>query len=126
MSKIKLKTFSLRMNALSLFLDLGDSVVLKSNENINCIQIKDESDVENSKILEETFPDIKDKLSFNEEGIELFAKITEDINKKNIKDAKEAEDVFKEKTPYITYILIAINVIMFILVSIFSAGKDNL
>ena len=44
MSKIKLKTFSLRMNALSLFLDLGDSVVLKSNENINCIQIKDESD----------------------------------------------------------------------------------
>ena len=81
MSKIKLKTFSLRMNALSLFLDLGDSVVLKSNENINCIQIKDESDVENSKILEETFPDIKDKLSFNEEGIELFAKITEDINK---------------------------------------------
>ena len=43
-----------------------------------------------------------------------------------IKDAKEAEDVFKEKTPYITYILIAINVIMFILVSIFSAGKDNL
>ena len=126
MSKIKLKTFSLRMNALSLFLDLGDSVVLKSNENINCIQIKDESDVENSKILEETFPDIKDKLSFNEEGIELFAKITEDINKKNIKDAKEAEDVFKEKIPYITYILIAINVIMFILVSIFSAGKDNL
>lgn len=126
MSKIKLKTFSFRMNALSLFLDLGDSVVLKSNENINCIQIKDESDVENSKILEETFPDIKDKLSFNEEGIELFAKITEDINKKNIKDAKEAEDVFKEKTPYITYILIAINVIMFILVSIFSAGKDNL
>ena len=126
MSKIKLKTFSLRMNALSLFLDLGDSVVLKSNENINCIEIKDENDVENSKILEETFPDIKDKLSFNEEGIELFAKITEDINKKNIKDAKEAEDVFKEKTPYVTYILIAINVIMFILVSIFSGGKDNL
>lgn len=34
--------------------------------------------------------------------------------------------MFLKKTPYITYILIAINVIMFILVSIFSAGKDNL
>jgi len=125
MSKIKLKTFSFSMNTLSLFLDLGEAVNLKSNDNISCINVKDENDIVSSQLVIDSFPDIKDKMTFSEVGVDLFAKITSDINKKNVKDAKEAEDVFKEKTPYVTYALIAVNIIMFILMYIFGNGSED-
>ena len=118
MGKIKLKTLTWQLNTLSLFVDLGDSVEIKSTNNISCVSVKNTDDIANSKLVYDFFPNIKEKLKFNEEGIELFTKITEDINRKNIKDAKEAEDVFKEKVPYVTYILIAINVIMFIITNL--------
>lgn len=126
MSKIKMKTLSFSMNALSLFLDIGDSVQLESKDNINCIEIKNDKDINNSNILSQIFPDIKDKISFNEKGVELFSKITEDINKKNIKDAKEAEEVFKEKTSYVTYIIMAINIFLFIFMYFFGNGSEDL
>jgi len=126
MSRIKLKTLSFSLNTLSLFLDLGEDVKLTSNENIDCIKILNEKDVKNSKVINEAYPDIKDKLTFTEKGIELFAKITNDINKKNMKDAKEAEEVFSEKTPYVTYSLIAINIVIFILMYIFGNGSENI
>ena len=105
MSRIKLKTFSLSLNTLSLFLDLGEDVELSSNNVINCVKIGDENDISSSKVISDAYPDIKDKLKFDENGVELFARITNDINKKNMKDAKEAEEVFKEKTPYVTYVV---------------------
>lgn len=126
MSKIKLKTLSFSMNTLNLFLDLGDSVKLESKDNINCVEVKEESDIKKSKLILDTFPDMKDKLDFNEKGVELFTKITTDINKKNQKDSKEAEEVFKEKVPYITYILIGINILVFILMYIFGRGSEDI
>ena len=124
MGKIKLKTLTWQLNTLSLFVDLGDSVEIKSTNNISCVSVKNTDDIANSKLVYDFFPNIKEKLKFNEEGIELFTKITEDINRKNIKDAKEAEDVFKEKVPYVTYILIAINVIMFIITNLLNRFYD--
>lgn len=126
MSRIKLKTFSFSLNTLSLFMDLGEDVELLSNNIINCVKVKDEKDIKLSKEITEAYPDIKDKLTFNEKGVELFAKITNDINKKNMKDAKEAEEVFKEKTPYVTYALLIINVIIFILMYIIGDGSEDI
>ena len=126
MSRVKMKTLSFSLNALSLFLDLGENVELVSNNNIDCIKVTDEDDVKNSKLVIDAYPNIKDKLKFSEKGIELFAKITNDINKKNLKDAKEAEDVFKERTPYVTYALIAINTIIFILMYILGSGSEDI
>lgn len=125
MSRIKMKTLSFSLNTLSLFLDLGEDVELVSNDNIDCIKIVDEKDVRNSSLILDAYPDINDKLKFNEKGVELFAKITNDINKKNLKDAKQAEEVFAEKTPYITYGLIALNVIIFLLMYIFGNGSED-
>lgn len=123
--KIKARTLTFKMNALSLFLDLGETVELSNNPNIICLNVKSDEDVESSNDILSVFPDIKDKLKFNETGIELFNKITQDINEKNKKDAKEAEEIFKEKTPYATYALIAINVIVFILMYILGNGSEN-
>ena len=114
--KIKRKTLSFNVNVLSIFLDLGENVskdLLNSNPNSLCININEESDLIKNGIIKEQFPDISKKLKFNEKGIELFVKITNDINKHNEKDAKKVDNVFKPKIPIITYILILINVIIF-------------
>lgn len=125
MSKIKLRTFSFNINTLSLFIDLGESVKLEPTNHISCVKVLDEKDVKKSSLISKVFPDMKDKLNFTEKGVELFSKITSDINKKNLKDAKEAEDVFKEKTPYVTYALIIINIIIFLLMYIFGNGSED-
>lgn len=126
MDKIKFKTFSFSLNALSFFLDLGDNVDLKEGKNIDCIKVVNEEDVKNSNLVLESFPDLKDKLNYSEEGVELFSKITEDINRKNMKDMQESGEVFKEKTPYITYTLIIINVLVFISMYIFGHGSEDI
>lgn len=125
MNRIRFKTFSLYLNTLSLFLDLGEDVELVSTDNIDCIKVTNEDDLKSKDILE-LYPDIEDKLEFNEQGVELFAKITNDINAKNMKDAEEAEEIFSEKTPYVTYGLITINVLIFILMYIFGSGSNDL
>ena len=43
--KIKKKTFSLKMNALNIFTDLGDNVDLKETGDIDCIYLYDEKDI---------------------------------------------------------------------------------
>ena len=50
---------------------------------------------------------------YNEKGVELFMKITSDINKHNREDASRLEKLFAAKKPYITYVLIAINVLCY-------------
>ena len=123
MDRIKFKTFSFSINTLSIFVDLGESVELNNVNNISCVKALSENDILDSSDITSFYPDIKDKLEFNEKGIELFAKITNDINKKNMKDAKEAEEVLSPKTPYVTYALIFINVLIFMFMYIF--GKDS-
>ena len=44
----------------------------------------------------------------------LFLKITDDINKKNVEEAKRVEEIFTPKNPIITYVFIAINVLVFV------------
>ena len=116
LNKIRKKTFSFNVNVMSFFLDMGDNVTedINSNSKMMGIKINDESDIEKSDIIKKLFPDLSKKLVYSEDGIELFAKITNDINEHNMKDAKKVENVFKDKGPYITYVLIAINVLLYL------------
>ena len=113
--KIKRKTFSLHMNVLSIYTDLGDNAHLDKVQNNNCMFLYDEKDIKNYSFIDKAFPDIKNKLKFTEKGLQLFVKITNDINIKNKKDAEKAEDVFKPKKTVITPILIGINVLVYLL-----------
>ena len=129
MKKIKKKTLSLfKMNVASFFLNLGDNVNL---ENANtkhsiCINLKEDSDLNKNDLAKKAFPDLKKKLKFTEKGTELFMKITKDINKHNQEDAKKVEKVFKSKFPAITYIIIALNVIFFIVPILFGEAQSIL
>ena len=123
--KIKRKTLSFSMNVLSIFLDLGDNITqeLNINPNLLCVKVKDEEDLKKSDIIAKKFPDLNKKLKYSENGMELFVKITNDINKHNQKDASKVEKVFKSKFPMVTYMLIAVNVIFYIIPVLF--GQYN-
>lgn len=117
---IKKKTYNYKMRVLSIFLDLGDNVSLPSERNIDFVYLKKESDIKKYDFLYQYFPDIDKKLVFNEKGVSLFLKITDDINKKNKEVALNAEKIFTPKVPIITYILIGINIGVFILQKFFN------
>ena len=112
--KIKKKTFSFHMNTLSFFLDLGENVNLTSSKDLECIKVTTEDDIKKNKIVKGNFPDLSKALKFNEEGMQLFMKITNDINVHNKKDAEKVDEVFKVKYPVVTYILIMLNVLLYV------------
>lgn len=127
--RIKSKTCSFNINVMSIFLNLGENVHLNNDEkitkNVSCINIKDIEDLGKHKLILDTFPDITSETNFKEEGMELFIKITTDIGKKNESEAKKAEDIFKEKKPYVTYGIIIINIVMFLLMYVLGNGSTN-
>ena len=112
---IKRKTFNFSLNVLSIYIDLGDYVELHDEKDITMIHITKEEDFKKYKNVTSYFKNITKKLEFNEEGINLFIKITEDINKNNKKKSEQVDKIFSKKTPYITYILMGINILMFLL-----------
>ncbi|MCI8545210.1 MAG: rhomboid family intramembrane serine protease [Bacilli bacterium] len=117
--RIKRKTFSFKMDALSIFLNLGENVHLNDFKNlidhVSVVEIENMEDLENCDEVKEKFPKILEDTDFKEKGLELFVKITEDLNKKNQEDSAKIESVFKMKKPFVTYTLIAINVLVFFL-----------
>lgn len=122
--KIQKTTFSFNMNALSIFINLGENVNIKETyRNIDIVNLKEFDDIKQYKTVMEVFPDIIKKSKIKEKGMELFFKLTSEINKKNEQEGIKAEEIFKPKKPIITVSLIIINVIVFILMYIL--GKDS-
>ncbi len=114
--KLKMKTLSFKMNVLSIFVNIGDNVhSLDKDDNGNLsVFIKQIQDVKNNPTIISVFPDIIEKTRHDEEGIELLFKITNDINSTNEKKNQKLEKIFSPKVPFVTYILIALCIIMFV------------
>lgn len=127
MKSIKKKTFSFKVPTLSIFLNLGDNVHFEETDYdfIKCLNVKNVDDIAKSNTLLEIFPDINENLNYKEEGMDLFIKLTGEINKKTEDDAIKAEDVFKVKKPIVTYILIAINILVFMAMYLFGNGSND-
>ncbi len=125
MRKLKLKTFSLRMKMLSIFTDIGDDVDLVNEKNIDTIYVGDDEDIKNNPLLTKAFKGVEKDLDHPEKGIELFIKITKELNKKNQEDAKKINDVFSKKIPFVTYAIILINTILFLLMEYADFGSNN-
>ncbi len=111
--KLRLKTFSWKMNIFNIYVDLGENVTnLNDDKNEYSVFIKNMNDINNPAILK-IFPDIMEKTKHKEEGIQLLFKITDDINTSNETKNKRMEKIFSSKQPFITYILIGICILMF-------------
>lgn len=122
--KIKRKMFSFKMNALSIFVNLGDNVNIENKiiDDIECIDIKSFNDLSKYKSVVNVFPNILEIENDKTKGLELFLKLTNDINNKNLEENKKVEDVFSKKKPIITYGLIAINILMYLFIAF--VGKE--
>lgn len=114
-NRISKKIFSYNMNILSIYTDLGDNVHMKNAKRMDVVSLYEDKDILENEFLNKKFPDLSNKVTYNEEGVELFIKITNDINQKNKADAEHADEVFKKKMPIITYSLIILNIICFFL-----------
>ena len=126
MKKIRKKTMSLSINALSIFINVGDNVNTENTnfDNVDCVYLSGIEDLGKYEFLKAEFPTITDSTDFKEKGMELFIKLTTEISKKSESESMKADDVFAKKKPVVTYVIIAINVILFILMSIFG-GSTN-
>ena len=129
MKRIKKKTFSLNMNAISIFLNIGDNVHFDEYDNehtsLLCLNIASIEDFKKYNQIMIEFPNITEETDFKEKGLELFMKITESINQKNKRDAERVEDVFRPKKPIVTYSLIFINVVLFFLMYLLGNGSTD-
>ena len=127
-SKIRKKTFTFKSNTLSLLLNLGDSVNIDKVEksaDLDVVEIKNINDFKKYDYVLEVFPDIMKKTSFKEKGLELFTKLTSNINEKGTEDRKKAEEIFTPKKPVVTYILIALNLFMFLAMYVYGYGSTD-
>lgn len=123
--KIKRQTLSFSMNTLSFFVNIGDNVNIDKfidSKNV-VVDLKDISDLADNSLVIDAFPDIISNNDFKEEGISLFVKLTQDINKKNEAQNNIASDIFKKRVPYVTLGIILINFVVFLLMYLF--GKDS-
>ncbi len=127
MKKVKQKTMSLSMNTLSIFINLGDNVDTNNTKinNIDCVYIDSIEDLKKYDFIKEEFPTITNKTDFKEKGMELFIKLTREISKASENETIKAEDVFAKKKPVVTYTLIIINILVFIMMYIFGKGSHN-
>ena len=123
--QIKVKTLSFKVKTLSIFTDISEYVDMKKDDSIDSVTVKEEQDIMKSKEIIEVFKDIDTKLVKEEADVQLFSKITEDLNKANKKRTEQAEQFFKSNKPIITYGLIAINLILFVLMYILGSGSES-
>lgn len=128
LKKIKSKMFSIKMETLSIFVNLGENVNLKDKnyENIKCAEVRNVDDLKKYSFIMNKFPNILEIENTKEEGIELFIKLTEEINKKNFEETKKAEKVFSKKKPIMTYIFMAICLVLYVLTAIESGNFIDL
>ena len=128
LKKIRRKMFSFNMDTLSIFVNLGENVNLEDKDfnNVKCADVKTIKDLSKYSFIIDSFPNILEVENVKEEGIELFIKLTDDINKKNVEETKKAEDVFAPKVPIVTYILIGICTLLYIITGLKSGNMIDM
>ena len=114
MKSIKRNTLSFKMTTLNLLLDTGDNVSIIDNKNIETIKIDGLDDFKKNKFVKEFFPKVKET-DFNDkvDPVEFF-KLTEDMKQNTMKKEKKLEKIFSPKKPVVTYILIVLNLMVFL------------
>ena len=123
--QIKLKTFTFKIKTLSLYIDLNDDVQIPSSKDNYGVNVKNENLLKKNDVIKQYFPDMMKKLKFTEQGALLYEKINRDILKKNIKDSEKINDLFSEKKPYVTNLLIGIITFLMILMTLYGGSTNT-
>lgn len=115
MKSIKKNTFSFNMNMLNLLVDTGESVNIIETKNMETIKVNKINDFKNNKIVSEFFPKVNSAVLDSKMDPVEFFKLTEDMNEKTIKNERKLAKIFSPKKPVATYVLIVINVLVYIM-----------
>lgn len=121
---LKKKTFSFKMPVLSIYTNLSEDIVLPDEKDKPNFFIKKQSDINNDALIS-IFPDIVSKTNHEEKGIDLFMKISEDINLDTYKKSSRVDKIFSKKVPFVTYAIMVICLLMLVLMFVFGNGFDN-
>lgn len=122
MRSIKKTTLSLRMNVLNLLLDINEDVDIsntKDFKHVETIKIDNVGDFKKNKVVSSFFPNVKKNILNDKMDPIDFFKLTDDMNKKTIKNEKKLAKIFSQKKPVITYLLIVLNVMMYLFSFVF-------
>lgn len=119
-SQVKKKTLSFKVKVLNIYTDIEDDKILSEHD----VYITKDQDINNPKLIN-AFPNIVEKTERKENGIEYFIKVTDNINKKNEKRTRIAEKIFSYKKPIITYIIMALCILLFGAMYIFGNGSED-
>lgn len=113
---IKKKTYSFRSKVLNLLMNTRDEVTLTEEENVLSIKVKNITELKKNKFINDYFPNFKEKVVSNNNGIVDVLEMTEELNKKTIKEDNELAKIFlKKDQPIVTYSIILLNIIVFML-----------
>ncbi len=122
---IKKKIMATTVPVLSIFVNLGENVNVTDHENIKCLAVNKVSDIVKNKEVKELFPEINSGLKFEEKGPYLFTKLSNEINQKAKVDSVKNEEIFKQKMPIVTYVLLGIYAVMFLGMYAFGNGSTD-
>lgn len=112
--QVKKKTLSFKINTLNILIDAGGGVEFKNDDKIDCVFINSSEGLKKSKKINSLYPELKNNLVNEDDKLEFIMNITNDINKKNEEENKKYHKLFGKKNISLTYILIAINIIVFL------------
>ena len=106
---------------------MGDNCTINNeNKNISSIVIPNMQDITKDKDINAIFPNLKNKLVKDKQGIELIVDITNDINEKTYKDSEVFNKIFSPKRPIITLSLIIICILTFIAMYVIGRGSEDI
>lgn len=123
---LKKKTFSINMPIVSIYTSLGEGVDLPKEDSGDLnVFVSKISEVKNPTLLE-VFPDIVEKTKHKEKGIDLFVKISDDINKESFQKSQRVEKIFAPKIPLVTYAIMIVCVFMFVITYLLGNGANDI
>ena len=123
--QIKRKTFDFSMNVLSIYIDNEYDGDLNEDKKYVNVSICDEDDFKENEYIKKSFKNIKRDFKYDKDNFELIAQITNDIGNKNLKETEKREKLMENKKPIVTYALLAVNVIIFVLMYILGKGSQD-
>lgn len=121
--QIKRKTLDFSMNVLSIYIDNDYNGELNEDKKFINISVCDDDDFKDNEYVKKFFKNSIDDYKYEKEGFDLIAQLTTDIGQKNIKESEKREKIMQTKKPIITYILLAINIIIFALMYTLGDGS---
>ena len=125
MKSLKKSTLSLNINLLNLLLDTGDSVSFSDidTKGIETIKVEKISDFKKNKVVGDFFPRVKEAILNEKMNPVEFFKLTEDMNDKTIRNERKLARIFSRKKPIVTYILIVINIMIFMYTALYDPNQ---